>query len=119
MPSRPPDIVVFGVAFIAVLFVLGGNVYTLVRTPPAIAGDSAGNPILIAPGIDQQLGLEGIVASVIILIGVLGLGLVYYGSKYVFQPGYATRLIVLGMVLAGVSFLVFSYLWGIKTGIIG
>ncbi len=119
MPSRPPDIVIFGIAFIAVLIVLGGNVYTLVRTPPAIASDSSGTPILIAPGIDQQLGLEGIVASVIILVGVLGLGLVYYGSKYVFQPGYATRLIILGMILAGVSFLIFSYLWGIKTGAIG
>lgn len=118
MPTRPPDIVLFGVVFIVILFVLGGNIYTLVRTPPAIAGSSSGNPILIAPGIDAQLGMEGIVASVIILVGVLGLGLVYYGSKYVFQPGYATRLMILGMILAGVSFLIFSYLWGIKTGAI-
>ena len=118
MPTRPPDIVLFGVVFIVILFVLGGNIYTLVRTPPAIAGSSSGNPILIAPSIDAQLGMEGIVASVIILVGVMGLGLVYYGSKYVFQPGYATRLMILGMILTGVSFLIFSYLWGIKTGAI-
>ncbi|MHA3965158.1 MAG: hypothetical protein AM325_016655 [Candidatus Thorarchaeota archaeon SMTZ1-45] len=95
-----------------------GNIYTLVRTPPAIAGSSGGAPILIAPGIDQQLGMEGIVASVIILVGVSGLGLVYYGSKYVFQPGYATRLMILGMIMAGVAFLVFSYLWNIKAGLL-
>lgn len=118
MPSRPPDIVLFGLAFILVLFILGGNLYTLVRTPPAIAGSSRGSPVLIAPSLDQQLGLEGIVASVVVLVGVVGLGLVYYGSKYVFQPGYATRLIILGMILTGVSFLIFSYLWGIKTGTI-
>ncbi len=100
------------------LFVLGGNIYTLVRSPPAIAGSSSGVPILIAPGIDQQLGMEGIVASVVILVGVSGLGLVYYGSKYVFQPGYATRLMVLGIIMAGVSFLIFSYLWSIKVGIL-
>lgn len=116
MPGRPPDIVLFGITLIAVLFVLGGNVYTLVRTPPAIASGSSGTPIVIAPGIDSQLSIEGIVASVVILVGALGLGLVYYGSKYVFQPGYATRLMVLGMILSGVSFLIFSYLWGIKTG---
>lgn len=118
MPTRPPDIVIFGIILVAVLFVLGGNIYTLVRTPPAIASDSSGTPILISPGIDSQLGMEGIVASVVILVGTMGLGLVYYGSKYVFQPGYATRLMVLGIILAGVSFLIFSYLWGIKTGLI-
>lgn len=118
MPTRPPDIVLFGVVFIAILFVLGGNIYTLVRTPPAIAGDQSGNPVVISSGIDSQLGMEGIVASVVILVGTIGLGLVYYGSKYVFQPGYATRLMVLGMILAGVAFLIFSYLWGIKTGLI-
>ncbi len=116
MPSRPPDTVVFGIMFIVVLFVLGGNVYTLVRTPPAIAGGSGGTPILVSPGLDSQLGMEGVVASVVIFVGVMGLGLIYYGSKYVFQPGYATRLMVLGIIMSGVSFLIFSYLWSIKTG---
>lgn len=90
--------------------------YTLVRTPPAIAGDSQGNPILVAPGLDTQLGMEGVVASVVVFVGVIGLGLIYYGSKYVFQPGYATRLMILGIIMSGVSFLIFSYLWSIKTG---
>jgi hypothetical protein len=115
MPTRPPDTVIFGIMFIVVLFVLGGNLYTLVRTPPAIAGSSSGVPILVAPGLDSQLGMEGVVASVVIFVGVMGLGLVYYGSKYVFQPGYATRLMILGIILSGVSFLIFSYLWYLKT----
>lgn len=108
--------VLFGVLFIVVLFILGGNIYTLVRSPPAIAGGSGGSPILISPGIDSQLGLEGIVASVVILIGTIGLGLIYYASKYVFQPGYANRLLLLGMLLSGLAFLIFGYLFGYKTG---
>jgi hypothetical protein len=118
MPTRPPDTFIFGLLFVVVLFVLGGNIYTLVRSPPAIAGSQGGAPILIAPGIDQQLGMEGIVASVVILVGVSGLGLIYYGSKYVFQPGYATRLMVMGMIMTGVSFLIFSYLWSLKAGLL-
>lgn len=117
MPTRPPDIIVFGAVFIAVLFILGGNVYTMVRSPPAIAGGSSG-PIVIAPGIDIQLGLEGIVASVIVFMGTIGFGLLYYGSKYVFQPGYATRLMLLGMLLAGIAFMIFSYLFAYKIGVI-
>lgn len=116
MPSRPPDIVVFVMIFIALLFILGGNIYTLVRTPPPIASGSGGAPILVAPGIDVQLGMEGIVASVVVMIGTIGLGLVYYASKYVFQPGYATRLMILGMIMAGGAMLIFSYLFALKTG---
>ena len=119
MPARPPDIIIFGALFLGVLFILGGNIYTLVKTPPAIAANQQGQPILIAPGVDLQLGLEGIVASVTIFIGTIGVGLVYLASKYVFQPGYATRLMILGAVLAGTAFLIMSYLFGIKTGAIG
>ncbi|MDF1537822.1 MAG: hypothetical protein P1Q69_02850 [Candidatus Thorarchaeota archaeon] len=114
-PTRPPGIILFGVLFVAILFILGGNIYTMVRTPPPIAGGQGGVPILVAPGIDVQLGLEGIVASVVVLMGTMGLGLVYYSSRYVFQPGYATRLLVLGVILAGIAIITFGYLFGIKT----
>jgi hypothetical protein len=117
MPARPPDIIVFGVVFVAVLFILGGNIYTLVRSPPAIAGGgSSSSPIVIAPGIDIQLGLEGIVASVIVFMGTMGFGLMYYASRYVFQPGYATRLMMLGIILAALAFMIFSYLFAYKMG---
>ena len=116
MPARPPDIIVFGAVFVAILFILGGNIYTLVRSPPAIAGSSSGTPIVIAPGLDLQLGLEGLVASVVVLLGTLGFGLLYYSSKYVFQPGYATRLMVMGMIMAGLAFMIFSYLFAYKIG---
>ncbi|TFG07584.1 hypothetical protein EU522_00580 [Candidatus Thorarchaeota archaeon] len=117
MPTRPPDTVIFAVVFFAIVFILGGNIYTLIRTPPAIAGNPTGGaPLLVIPVLDQQLGLEGIVASVVVLVGSIGLGLIYYSSKYVFQPGYATRLMILGMILAGTAFLVFTYLFALKTG---
>lgn len=115
-PTRPPGIILFGMLFVAILFILGGNIYTLVRSPPPIASGQGGIPILVAPGIDVQLGLEGIVASVIVMMGTMGLGLVYYSSRYVFQPGYATRLLVLGVILAGIAFITFGYLFGIKLG---
>ena len=114
MPARPPDIIIFGAMFLAVLFILGGNIYTLVKTPPAIAANTLSTPILIAPSIDVQLGLEGIVASAVIFIGTVGIGLIYLASKYVFQPGYATRLMILGAVLGGTAFLIMSYLYSLK-----
>jgi len=115
MPARPPDILVFGVFFFVILFVLGGNIYTLVKSPPAIATGPNNEPIIVYPALDVQLGLEGMVASVIIMIGVIGLGLIYYSSRYVFQPGYALRLMALGMIMAGGAFLMVTYLMMLKT----
>ena len=116
MPTRPPDIIIFGAIFVLVVFVLGGNIYTMVKTPPAIAGDSQGNPILVMPGISAQLGLEGIVASLVIIIGTFGLGLLYSASKYVFQPSHATRLMIIGVVLTGAAFLILTYIFAMKIG---
>ena len=115
MPARPPDILVFGVFFFAILFVLGGNIYTLVKSPPAIATGPNDEPIIVYPGLDVQLGLEGMVASVVIMIGVIGLGLIYYSSRYVFQPNYAMRLMALGVILAGAAFLIVTYLMMLKS----
>jgi dipeptide/tripeptide permease len=115
MPARPPDILVFGVFFFAILFVLGGNIYTLVKSPPAIATGPNSEPIIVYPALDVQLGLEGMVASVVIMIGVIGLGLIYYSSRYVFQPNYAMRLMGLGVILAGAAFLIVTYLMMLKS----
>jgi hypothetical protein len=104
----------FGLVIIAVLLVLGGNIYTLVKTPPAIVIGPGGDPIVVLPSLDGQLGLEGIVISVTVMMGTFGLSLVYLASKYVFHPGFATRLMVLGMTLTGVSFLLISYMFGLK-----
>jgi hypothetical protein len=114
LPPCPPKAAVFGCAIFTVLFVLGGNIYTLVMTPPPIASFSDGLPRLFAPGLDAQLSIEGIVASVVAVIGFLGLGLIYYSSRYVFTPSHATRMMILGMILTGVAFLIYSYMYAIK-----
>lgn len=114
LPIDPLKAAVFGVVYLAVFFVLGGNIYTLIETPPPMVGTPNGLPRLFAYGLDAQLGIEGIVASITALIGVLGLGLIYYSSKFVFSPAHATRMMVLGMILTGVAYLILSYIYAIK-----
>ncbi|MHA2141211.1 MAG: hypothetical protein ACXADF_07980 [Candidatus Thorarchaeota archaeon] len=113
-PTWPPSVVVFALAISTIIFVLGGNIYTLIMTPPPIASFSNGLPRLLAPGIDAQLSIEGIVASVVAFIGVLGLGLMYYSSRYIFTPSHATRMMIVGMLLAGVALLTYNYMYAIK-----
>ncbi len=118
LPIDPLKAAVFGVVYLTVFFVLGGNIYTLINTPPPMVGTPNGFPRLFAYGLDAQLGIEGIVASITALIGVLGLGLIYYSSKFVFSPTHATRMMILGMILTGVAFLVYSYMYAIKMQLI-
>ncbi len=109
-----PKEFLFGIAVLAVLFILGGNLYTLIETPPPITGSPDGLPRVFAPGIDAQLSMEGMMASIVAGIGVLGLGIIYYSSRYVFTPSHATRLMILGMLLSGVAFLIYNYMFAIK-----
>ena len=106
---------VLGSALLIVLFTLGGNIFTLVSSPPAIIEGVAG-PEVIFPGIDAQLALEGLVVSTILLTGMFGFGLMFHGSRFVFEPSYATRLMTLGIILSSVSVLIMSYLFAYKLG---
>jgi hypothetical protein len=110
----PSNIVVFAIAIFAVLFVLGGNIYTLIMTPPPIAYFSNGLPSIFAPGLDAQLSIEGVVASIVAFIGILGVGLMYYSSRYIFTPSNATRMMIVGILLTGVALLSYSYMFAIK-----
>ncbi len=118
LPIDPLKVAVIGAVYLTVFFVLGGNVYTLIKTPPPMVDTPNGIPRLFAYGLDAQLGIEGIVASITAFIGVLGLGLIYYSSRFVFLPTHATRMMLLGMILTGVAFLIYSYMYAIKMQLI-
>ena len=106
----PSNVFLLGTVLFVVLFTLGGNIFTLVNSPPAIITDGR----VVYPGIDAQLALEGIAVSAILLVGVIGFGLMFHSSRFVFEPSYATRLMILGMIISSVSVLVVSYLFAYK-----
>ncbi len=115
-PSRPPSIVVFGILFLALVFILGGNIYTLVHSQPPIAATSSGAPLVILPTLESQLGLEGVAVSIVIFFGVLGLGFINYSSRFVFDPASASRYLLVGIVMVFVAYFIIFYMYGIKLG---
>ncbi|MGY5874812.1 MAG: hypothetical protein RTU30_03610 [Candidatus Thorarchaeota archaeon] len=109
----PNNAFVLGTALFIVLFALGGNIFSLVNSPPALISGGG----VVYPGIDAQLALEGIAVSSILLVGMVGFGLMFYSSRFVFEPSYATRLMTLGIIISSISILVVSYLFAYKLGI--
>lgn len=114
MPSRTLGIL----AIFIVLFVLQtGVVYFMVRTPtPQALGanPSTGDPMFIYPGIHESFILEGIVASVLIILCSMGFIFLYQASKYVYNKKMAVWILVIGVMMIFVSFLLLQYMLNAK-----
>ena len=113
MPSR--SISVIGI--LIVLFVLQtGVVYLLVRKTPALGANSAGDPMFIYPDVHESFILEGIVASIMIILCSMGFVLLYQASKYVYNKKMAIWIIVVGVGMILISFFLLQYMLDVKMG---
>ena len=106
MPQKPSSTTLFVLTAIFVLFVFGGGIWDMVNTASlrAMGASSTGSPVLIYPGLDYQFILEGVVASVFMFLGFVGLLLTYQSTRHVYRPGYSKLLLVAGMAILWVSY---------------
>ncbi len=102
----------FGIVLIYVLlFILQtGIVYLLYRKPPALGADSSGNAIFLYPSIHDSFIVEGIVASMLIFIASSGYLMLYQASKYLYNRKMALRILVIGFIMIGVTFILLQYM---------
>ncbi len=112
-PSRSLSII----TILIILFILQtGVVYFMVRDPPAIGGDSQGNPVLIYKDIHESFIIEGIVASILILFCSIGFIALFQASKYVYNKRMAVWILVIGMVMIIITFIMLQYMIAVKMG---
>jgi len=96
MPARSLSLI----AIFTILFVLQtGVVYLLVREPPALGVNQAGEPIFIYDDVHESYILEGIVASILIILSSMGFILLYESSKYVYNKKMAVWILTIGVLL--------------------
>ena len=113
MPARSLSIIVI----LTILFVLQtGVVYLIVREPPALGSNSAGEPIFIFQDLHESFILEGIVASILIIFSSMGFVFLYQASKYVYNKKMAVWILTIGIFMILISFVLLQYLLGVKTG---
>ncbi len=108
----------FGLVIIYVmLFILQtGIVYLVYRKPPALGADSSGNAIFLYPSIHDSFIVEGIVASMLIFIASSGYLMLYQASKYLYNRKMALRILVIGFIMIGVTFILLQYMISQKSG---
>lgn len=116
MPQKPSNGTMFIITMIFVLFVFGGGIWDLVfRNQLRSLGSTSSNQvILVYPQLDYQYLLEGIVASVFIFTGFMGLLLMHQSTRHVYRPSYAKLLLVFGAVMAVASWAMMVVMLGQK-----
>jgi len=112
MPARSLSIIVI----LTILFVLQtGVVYLIVREPPALGSNSAGEPIFIFQDLHESFILEGIVASILIIFSSMGFVFLYQASKYVYNKKMAVWILTIGIIMILISFVLLQYMLDLKT----
>ncbi len=113
MPVRSLSII----AILTILFVLQtGVVYLMIREPPALGSNQAGDPIFIFKDVHESFILEGIVASILIISSSMGFIFLYQASKYVYNKKMAVWILTIGVIMILISFVLLQYMLGSKTG---
>ncbi len=110
-PKEIPTNLILGVILCYLFFIFAGGIYNIVTEDVLSLGvDAFGRPVLIDERLDNQFIIEGIVAAIFIFLGFLGFILIYYSSRYMLKPRYATMMLLTGIALVIVGFIGAEYM---------
>jgi len=93
-------IAIYGFLF----YLLMGGIYIGIREPISLGADQQGNPMWLYPSTSEAFVIESIVAAAVIFLGGAGFVLLYEATKNSFNYGYAIKLLIIGLILAGLAF---------------
>ncbi len=115
MPLPGKSIAVISI-YIILFLLQTGIVYLIYTKPPAMGGDSQGNPLFLYPSIHDAFIVESIVASIFIFLCSIGFVFLYQASKHVYNKKIAVRILAIGIVLILISYTALQAMISIKLG---
>ncbi len=107
LPSGVSSLIAFGIILGIVLFVVGGGIFLLVNNP------SFNNPTgtsLVNISLQDQYGIETVLSIAFVFIGFAGFLLIYESTKHVYNASYATKLLILGIIMIGGAILLLQWM---------
>lgn len=115
LPSPGRSIVLIAI-YGFLFYLLMGGIYIGIRDPISLGADQSGNPMWLYPSTSEAFIIESIVAAAIIFMGGIGFVLLYETTKNSFNYGYAIKLLLIGLTLAGLSFGLLQWMMQQKGG---
>ena len=109
LPSEIPTSLLLQIALIFIFCIYMGLIFDIVREPLPL-GSRFGIPVLIDERLDAQFIIEGIVASIIMFVGFVGFVVIFYSTRYFYEPSYARTLLLIGVVAVIAAYFVLLYM---------
>ena len=109
LPSEIPTSLLLQIALIFIFCIYMGLLFDIVKEPLPL-GSRFGVPVLIDQRLDAQFIIEGIVASIIMFVGFIGFIVIFYSTRYFYEPSYARTLLLIGVVAVIAAYFVLLYM---------
>ncbi|MCD6484670.1 MAG: hypothetical protein J7L47_06120 [Candidatus Odinarchaeota archaeon] len=118
-PPKPSQSTISILVVIAVLFLLGGGLFTVTNIgkpwfiPVGQDPKTGAITFIYTQTLNRQFSLEGLIASVFYFVGFLGFYFIYESTKHaknIYRTGFAERLLLLGILLSIVSLLLLQWM---------
>lgn len=109
----------FAVCLLFTVFVLGGGVFmhANIGKPwliPMGTDPNTGNAIIIYPGLDRQLIIEGFVIMLFLLFGFTGALVLYDSHEQAYTRNYALKILFIGVFMIVFCFVGVWWIFTIK-----
>jgi hypothetical protein len=112
---KPSTFILSIIAMAIAIFLFGGGVYNLTVQPyPAIY--SQGRFVFVNPYLSAQFIADSIAATILYLLGTVGLIVIYQSTKYAYKPKQAYMIFVVGTVLLLLAYIFLEAEMKIKIG---
>ncbi len=109
LPTEIPTGLLLQIALIFIFCIYMGLIYDIVKEPLPL-GSRFGVPVLIDERLDAQFIIEGIVAGMIMFLGFLGFVIIFYSTRYFYEPSYARTLLLIGVIAVIAAYFVLLYM---------
>lgn len=111
VPSRN---VVFGIFFIFFAFIIAGLLYDITRNTIPLNYKQEDQtkriiPVFFWADLHEQFAIEGVVASIVVLIGACGVLFIYQSTRHFYRPKSAYSYLAVGIALILLSFVLIEY----------
>jgi hypothetical protein len=112
LPS-PPRMLLLMATYVLLFFLMAGGVYMLIQNPIAV-GSENGQAIYFYPDINDSFIIEGFIAAALLFMAGFGGVLLYQSSLQSMNKSFATKILIIGVILSIVAFMILQWIINIK-----
>ncbi len=117
---RPSTLLLSAIVIAAAIFLFGGGLYNLIRSPLPSAyvntPQGGGRFLFLYPQLSEQFITDSMIATILYSLGIIGAIAMYQSTKYAYKPRQAYMVFLMGVVLLLIAYIFLEAAIQIKLG---